>query len=99
MKPTPADHRLAQFHECFMDIIASLVADAQASILMHPTQRTLHWPAIDAQAAAVRRITPGQQWFDASFAQRLAVRFRVISTIRLHDLKALSWSASLASHR
>src|SRR6266498_4202824 len=66
-------------------------------ILMHPTLRSLHNPAIDAQAAAVRRIPFGQKRSRSSGSELATMRLGVVATIALHALEAVTWTATLAA--
>jgi len=66
MEPTPADHRAADIHKCFVDVIAFVKTRTQASELMKQRDALLDDIAIDSQAAAVRRSTAGDRGEDAA---------------------------------
>ena len=78
-----------------MDVVPSFVADAEASELMQPGNRTLHHPAEDAQPATMRRAPAGQHGQDAAVSQRRTVRLRIVGAVALDARRPLPGAAHL----
>jgi hypothetical protein len=49
LKELEADEAAADCEECFVDVVAALVADAQPPVLMQPRDRALDHPALGAE--------------------------------------------------
>ena len=64
-----ANEDAAEFEQCFVYVTAALVADAQTAVLVKPTVRAFHDPAMNAQAAAVPGVAMGDLRGDASRPQ------------------------------
>jgi hypothetical protein len=64
-----------------MDICSTFITDPQAAVLAEPGDGALHDPAIDAQATAVRRPTPGQAGDNPPLTQRTPMGLRVIASV------------------
>jgi len=64
-----------------MNIRTTLVTNPQTPVLVQPTQRPLHYPAIHPKAAAMFGPTPGQHGNDSQPAQDAAVPRRVIGPV------------------
>jgi len=69
-----------------MDIRSSFIPYAQSPELVKPRDRAFHNPPMHTQAAAVCGVALGQDRYDSTTAQRLAMRFRIIRAITLHPL-------------
>ena len=67
-----------------MNVRPSFVPHAQSPELMKPRDRALDDPTIHTQAAAVLGVALGQDGSDATAAQRLAMRLRIVRSIALH---------------
>src|SRR5262249_16450523 len=59
----------------------SILADAKSAVAVQPRQGPLHIPAVDAQAAAVRRLPTRDPGPDASATHPASVRVRVAAAI------------------
>src|SRR5204862_3969073 len=80
-------------------VIALLVTHTQASILMHPTQRPLHNPAMLAQATSMFSATLCQDGAGMSLAKFATVRLRVVRPIALRLLETPARPARFAPDR
>jgi len=89
------DHDTSDLQECQVDVRPAFVPDSQTAELVQPTDRPLHHPAIDAQAAAVFGISLGDDGFDASQSQLFPVRIGVVGSVGKDFLRALYGMADL----
>jgi hypothetical protein len=64
-----ADQAAADREERFVNVVATFVADSEASVLMQPGDRALDDPALFAEPGAVRRLGSGDLRLDAAAAQ------------------------------
>jgi len=85
MEPTPADHRLCQFHERLVQVVALVVAHPQPAVLVHPAQRPLHRPAHRPEAAAVGLAAPSEHRDATADLHRLAVGLGVVGAVAHHQ--------------
>ena len=69
----------------FVNFMTLFEPDAESAKLMKPRDGSFHHPARAAQAAAVRLAALGDQRFDLPVAQRLPMRLRIVSAIRLNN--------------
>jgi len=69
-----------------MDIRSSFIPYAQSPERVKPRDRAFHNPPMHTQAAAVCGVALGQDRYDSTTAQRLAMRFRILRAITLHPL-------------
>jgi len=67
-----ADEAAADREECFVDVIAAFVADAQAAVLMQPGDGAFDDPALLAEPGAVRCLGGSDLRLDAAAAQLAA---------------------------
>ncbi len=81
-----------------MQVISAFITDTQATKLMQPRERALHDPAIDSQAATVRRETSGQHRLNAQAPQPSPMRFRVIGAVTLQALGAPTRATPFTPH-
>src|SRR5438105_2079026 len=65
------DEDFGQGAEPLMDVFTKIITHPQPAVLMKPTDRSLHDPAVHTQATAVRRPTLGQLRVDPAVAQLL----------------------------
>ena len=77
------DHDTTQAHECFMNIGATVAAKTKPTELVKPTDRPFHHPSRHAQAAAMFRVSLGENRSDAHLSQTLAMRLGIVCTIPL----------------
>ena len=82
-----------------MDFRPPLVADTQPTELVKPGYRTLHYPPVDAQPAAMAGQTLGQDGLNSQGAQHSPMRPRVIGSVTLNSVWSTARPASLATHR
>jgi len=92
------DQDTAQGHERFMDVVAPIVADAEAAMLMEPTEGPLHHPAVNAQSAAVLGAAFRQHRPDVALTQLLPMPVRIVRAIALHLVRATPGMTNLAGH-
>ncbi len=78
-----------------MNIGATVIAHAEASELVQPAQRSLHHPAVLAQAAAVRRAAMRNRRPNPARPQGHAMSIRVVRAIGIQQLRPLSGTTSL----
>ena len=86
-------------HECSMDVIAAFVANSETAELMEPSDRSFHHPTSLPQSTAMFRVPTSQVRSNATTAEFVAVRLRIVAPVALHALGPLAWTARLASQR
>lgn len=91
-----ANQRATDFEKCFVDVTPPFVANPQASELVQPTEGPLNNPTIHTQTAAVLGISSGNERFYANLAQRLSICLRIVRTIRIKLLEAISRRPTLS---
>ena len=64
-----ADEAAAECEECFVDLVAAVVADEQPFELVEPGKGALHDPAVAAEPGAVLGVAPGDLRFDPALAE------------------------------
>jgi len=79
-----------------MNVVAFLITNTKASILMQPGMSSLYYPAINTQSASVFSPAFGQQGDNSSIAKLLPMRLRVISSIAKQAIRTPNRSANLA---
>ncbi len=72
--------------------------NSQTTKLMQPSNRAFHDPPIATQPTTMFGVAPRQKRFNAAFAQGDAMRFRVVSPIRIHLIRTATRSAGFAAH-
>ena len=82
-----------------MDFRPPPVADTQPTELVKPGYRTLHYPPVDAQPAAMAGRTLCQDGLDSQGLQHSPMRPRVIGSVTLNSVWSTARPASLATHR
>ena len=82
-----------------MDGVGTVVADSQALELVHQGQCLLDEPAVNAQAAAVRRSPPRQFGGDGPGLQPQALRVRVVRPVTHCSLRLAERGTGLAADR
>ncbi len=92
----PADQRAAEREERFVDVGAAVVADAQAPLLVQPTQRAFHDPAVHAQTAAVLGAAFGDHRLDAALTQRGAMPGGVVPAVGIQPIRLATRPAHAA---
>lgn len=92
----PTDFDTTDYQESLVDIIASLVSNTKASVLMQPRQAAFHHPAVNPKPAAIFSAALSEQGNDSLTAKLSSVRFTVISPIAKNRIRTLKRSAHLA---
>ncbi len=82
-----------------MDVVAAFVADAQAPVLVQPSDRAFHDPTLLAEAGAVRALRPGDLRLDAPPAQLAAPVARVVSAVAVQLARPTARTAAAAAQR
>ena len=82
--------------ERHVNVGAAFVPNPQAAELVQPTDRPLHHPAEDAQAAAVLAVAMGDAGFNTALGQLLPVRLGVVGPVREDFLGTLHGASDLA---
>jgi hypothetical protein len=77
-----------------MNVGTPFVTNAQAAIAIEPRERALNDPPMPAEPFAAFNPAPRDARRDASFAQLLAQRFRVIRLVGVQLLRAFTWSTA-----
>lgn len=79
-----------------MYVVPSLIANTQPTQLVQPGNRTLHWPPVDAQPAAMAGQTLCQDGLNSQGAQSSPMRFRVIGSVTLDSVWPTTWPTDFA---
>jgi hypothetical protein len=66
-----------------MDFRKPLVSDPKAAELVKPRDGSFHYPAINAKSASMLFTTAGDYRFNPFFPERVAMRFGIISAVRV----------------
>src|SRR4051812_40540759 len=82
-----------------MDIITPIKPHTQPAELMEPTDRSLHYPAIDTQATAAGCSTLGQLRLDATGTQLLPLLLIIEAPVAHDAVRTLAGVAGLAGDR
>src|SRR5436309_1623847 len=82
-----------------MNYDTTIRAQAEAAKLMEPGMRAFNYPAIHTQTAPVLGPTAGDLRINPTLAQLLAMRFRIVGTIRIQLLRSLARSSHLPRNR
>lgn len=82
-----------------MNIITSFIANSQSAKLMQPGQRSLNYPAINTQSAAIFSSAFCQHRFNTQYTEQTAMLLRIISSITKDAVRTMSRMAGLACYR
>ncbi len=82
-----------------MDVVATLVADPQSSLLVQPGDRALDNPALLPQPGTVRAFRPGDPRLDVAAAQLATAFACVVGPVAVELARAAPWPAAAATHR
>jgi len=93
-----ADEDATQREKSLVDVVASFVADAEATMLMQPRQSAFHHPAVNAQSAPMLTVSLRQHRPDVALAQLLPMPLRVVRAIALHLVRPTPGTTDLPSH-
>ena len=94
----PTDLDTADSQESVVDVITSLVADAETPILMQPREAALNYPPIDSKSTAIASASSSQNWLDALSAKLFAVWLAVVATITQHRSRTSQRSANFSGN-
>jgi hypothetical protein len=81
-----------------MDFRPTFVTNSEPTVLVEPTDGPFHYPAVDAEAAAVWNVSPGQNRFDAAFSKFFSMGIRVIRPIPLNPLGTAARTTRFTGH-
>ena len=81
-----------------MDVVATLVADTQAAVLVQPGDGTLHHPALGAEPGAVWALRPGDPRLDAAAAQFAPALAGVVGAVAVQPAWTAARTAAAAAH-
>lgn len=81
-----------------MDIGAAFIANGQPSEAMQPSDGPFDDPPADAEAAAMRRPTPREDWRDTAGPETVAVRLGVVAAVALKYTRLSAGAAASAAH-
>ena len=95
----PADKRILNLHEGFVNVVAALVAYAQPPGVLLPAERTLRYPAETPQPFTALNPTPGNACHDPTLAQAASQLLVVICFVRMNLLRAMTRPAPLTAHK
>ena len=98
MEEFEADQAAADREEGFVDVVATLVADAQAAVLVEPGNRALDHPTLFAEPGAVRALRPRDLGLDAAATELAAALARVVGAVAEELLRAAAGTATPAAH-
>ena len=82
-----------------MDVVASLVADAQTAVLVQPGDRALDDPALLAEPGTVSALRPSDLRLDAAATELPAALARVVGAIAEELARPAARPAAVASYR
>ena len=79
-----------------MDIPSLLVADAQSTKLVDPSEGPLDDPAQLAQAATALSVTHREKRHDAALTHSLPDCLCIIATVAKHTIRTIAWTSTLS---
>ncbi len=82
-----------------MNVSSATEAYAKTTEVVEPRVSPFNDPTEFAQTTAIFSPAPCDHRFDAAFAQSLAMRIGVVTTIGIDELGSLKWSAARAVDR
>ena len=94
----PADKRILNLDECFIDVVAPLVTHTQTPCALLPAKRALRYPAVAPQLLTALDPAPGDARHDPALSQATAQLLVIIRLVRVNLLGAVARSASLTAH-
>lgn len=94
-----ANQRTGQSDKRLVKIFATLVAKLEPTVLVNPTLRSFHDPAIDSHATAMSGSAAAQVRTNVTLAEFSAIRVRIISAITIKTLGTATRMSALAGHR
>ena len=82
-----------------MNVVASLVANAESAELMEPGNRSFNHPAGLTKSTAMFGVPTSQVRSDATATEFVAVRLGIVSAVSLHALGSMTRTARLTADR
>jgi hypothetical protein len=82
IKAIPTNERTADREESFVDVGTTLEADPESSELVKPGNGSFDHPTEDAESAAMFGITSCDQCADSHRLKRVAMRLRIVTSVR-----------------
>lgn len=89
-QPSPANQRTPDAQQCFVDVIAYLPANPQATEPIQIRKRALHDPPLGTQSRAVLGAPPGNHRLHPESADEAAVLVVIVTTIAEHNVGTAS---------
>ena len=87
----------ARARKPFVDVVATVGSDEQASAAVQPGEGAFDNPAMAAEPGAVLALPTGDDRLDAALLDEAAVLFVVIAAIGDQRLRSASWVADAAT--
>jgi hypothetical protein len=94
-----ADEAAADREEGFVDVVAALVADAEAAVLVEPGDRALDHPALLSESGAVWALGPGDLRLDVPAAQLAPTLACVVGAVADEPLRSATRPSAPSTHR
>jgi hypothetical protein len=95
---SPANETAGDFDEGFVNHSQALESNAQASVIVEPTQRSLNNPARLAQSAAMKRHPPSNFGLDSPSVEHPAVFVMIVTAVSLNNTGLAQRTAALAAN-
>ena len=99
MQPPEADEAAGEGEECFVDLVAAVVADEQPLVVVEPGEGAFDDPADAAEPGAVFGLTAGDLGFDSAGAELAPVLVVVVAAVGGDAVGPSTRPADLAAHR
>jgi hypothetical protein len=90
---------LADREEGLVDVVASVVADSEAAVLVEPGDRSFDDPAVAAESGAVRALGPRDPRLDVAAAELAAALAGVVGAVAIEPVWATTRPAAVSAHR
>ena len=97
MQSSEADEAAAECEECFVDVVAAVVADEQSFELVQPGEGALDDPAVAAEPGAVLGLAACDLRGDAALAQLVAAAVVVVAAVGAETIGSAARPAWLAA--
>ena len=94
-----ADEAAGEGEECFVDLVAAVVADEQSLELVEPGEGAFDDPAVAAEPGAMVGASAGDFGCDAAAAELATVARVVVAAVGAQPVGASTWPTDLAAHR
>ena len=98
MQPPEADEAAGESEECFVDLVAPVVADEESLVVVEPGEGALDNPADTSQSGAVFGLAAGDLGFDPAGAELAPVLVVVVATVCGDPVGAPARAADLAAN-